>query len=128
MSCTVRLSYAPPHPVLLYVQPKAGKGVSDPEKAVFAYHGSMLLLNGWTHPQGGDWSELNRNWSRGARASLTAPVDSDVVVVANHFVIPVPYDFYRPCTQGIKLIGTSADRLGTMPGPSLPIGSSPEPV
>ncbi len=101
MGYTVRLSHAPPHPVLLYIQTRAAEGSDDLDQAVFAHQGGMFIPSGWTHPHGEDWSAFTHNWREGVRVSFTAPEDADAVddiVVADHFVFPVPYGDYWPCS------------------------------
>ena len=100
VSYTVRLSTAPPHPVEVLVQPQRVDGAHDLADEALAWTGRVLIPNGWTHPNGDDWSAFTYNWSRGVPVSFTAPEDSDTVddvTVIDHFVIAVPYDHYRPC-------------------------------
>ena len=102
---TIRLSTAPPHPVQAWVQPQGSGGYSDLEEAAFEYNQSLLVPNGWTHPDPNEveyWREFAYNWSQGVRVTFTAPEDSDTddeVEVMSHFVTPLPYDHYRPCRQ-----------------------------
>ena len=102
---TIRLSTAPPHPVQVWIQPQGGGGYNDIEEAAFAYTQSLLVPNGWTHPDPDEapyWTEFSYNWSQGVRVTFTAPEDGDAddeVAVMDHFVGPLPYDHYRPCRQ-----------------------------
>ena len=48
---TVRLSRAPPHPVILNVQPKGLSHSDDLEDEIFKYQGAMLVPTNWTHPE-----------------------------------------------------------------------------
>ncbi len=73
MSYTVRLSHAPPHPVVLYVQPRGIEGADDLDEAVFAYQGRIFIPSGWTHPRGEDWSAFAHNWSQGVRVPSPRP-------------------------------------------------------
>ena len=97
---TVRLSTAPPHPASVLIQPESVDGADDLADAVFAFNERVLIPSDWTHPGGDDWSDFTYNWSRGVRVSFTAPEDSDNVddiAAVAHYVIAVPYDYYRPC-------------------------------
>ena len=59
----------------------------------------------WTHPDPDEapyWQDLTYNWNSGVRVTFTAPEDSDTddeISVLDHFVIPLPYDHYKPCRQ-----------------------------
>ena len=102
---TIRLSTAPPHPVQVWIQPQGGGGYNDIEEAAFAYTQSLLVPNGWTHPDPDEapyWTEFSYNWSQGVRVTFTAPEDGDAddeVAVMDHFVTPLPYHHYGPCRQ-----------------------------
>ena len=103
---TISLSAAPPHPVQAYVQPQGGEsGYNDIEEAAFKYNQSLLTPSNWTHPDPDEapyWSEFSYRWNSGIRVTFTAPEDSDTddeVAVMYHFVIPLPYDHYKPCRQ-----------------------------
>ena len=102
---TIRLSTAPPHPVQAWIQPQGSGGYNDIEEAAFEYSQSLLVPNGWTHPDPDEapyWTEFSYNWSQGVRVTFTAPEDADTedeVAVMDHFVSPLPYDHYRPCRQ-----------------------------
>ena len=102
---TIRLSTAPPHPVQAWIQPQGSGGYNDIKEAAFAYNQSLLVPNGWTHPDPDEapyWTEFSYNWSQGVRVTFTAPEDADTedeVAVMYHFVSPLPYDHYRPCRQ-----------------------------
>ena len=102
---TIRLSTAPPHPVQVWIQPQGGGGYNDIEEAAFAYTQSLLVPNGWTHPDPDEapyWTEFSYNWSQGVRVTFTAPEDADTeddVAVMDHFVTPLPYHHYGPCRQ-----------------------------
>ncbi len=101
----ISLSTAPPHPVQVFVQPQANGGYSDLENAAHQYTGKLLVPTGWTHPdpdEASTWQDFTYNWNSGVRVTFTAPEDSDTddeVSVLDHFVIPLPYDHYRPCRQ-----------------------------
>ena len=97
---TISLGTAPPHPVVVYVQPRGPAGSEDLEDEVFKFQGRLLIPNGWTHPHGEDWSAFTHNWSQGVRVTFIAPEDGDAdddVVVVHHYVHPEPYVHYRPC-------------------------------
>ena len=103
---TIRLSTAPPHPAQASIQPRGGEGgYNDIEEAAFEYNQHVLLPSGWTHPDPDEapyWSEFSYRWNKGVRVTFTAPEDMDTddeVAVMHHFVIPVPYDHYKPCRQ-----------------------------
>ena len=103
---TVRLSTAPPHPVTVWIQPRSNNGGSgDLEDAAFEYTGSVLVPTGWTHPDPEEapyWTDNTNNWNQGVRVTFTASEDGDAlddVAVMDHFVTPLPYEHYRPCTQ-----------------------------
>jgi len=92
---TVRLSHAPPHPVLLNVQPTGPSHSDDLEDTLFEYQGRILVPTNWTHPDGSDWSGVTHTWNQGVRVSFTAPEDTDSLddlAVAEHFVFPLPHD------------------------------------
>ena len=100
---TISLSTAPPHPVQVYIQPQVSGGHSELEDAAHSYTGHLLVPSGWTHPDPDEvefWRDLSNSWNGGVRVTFTAPEDSDTddeVSVMDHFVIPLPYDHYKPC-------------------------------
>ena len=102
---TIRLSSAPPHPVQAFIQPQADGGYSDIDNEAFKYNRSLLAPAGWTHPDPDEapyWTDFTYNWNQGIRVTFTAPEDGDTddeVSVIDHIVIPLPYDYYRPCRQ-----------------------------
>ena len=103
---TISLSTAPPHPVQAFIQPHGGSGgYSDIDNEAFKYNQRLLVPTGWTHPdpdEADSWKEFSYNWNQGVRVTFTAPEDSDTddeISVMDHFVIPLPYDHYRPCRQ-----------------------------
>ena len=112
---TIRLSTAPPHPVQTWIQPRglgAGGKYNDIEDAAFEYNTRVLVPNGWTHPDPDEasfWAEVAYNWNQGVRVTFTAPEDDDSddeVALMDHYVTPLPYDHYRPCSEE----ETEADR------------------
>ena len=102
---TISLSTAPPHPVEVYIQPQVSGGHSELEDAAYSYTGQLLVPSGWAHPDPDEvefWRDLSNSWNGGVRVTFTAPEDSDIddeVSVMDHFVIPLPYDHYKPCRQ-----------------------------
>ena len=102
---TISLSTAPPHPVQVFVQPQAPGGYNDIDNAAHEYTGKLLVPSGWAHPdpdEADSWQDFTYNWNSGVRVTFTAPEDADTddeVSVLDHFVIPLPYDHYRPCRQ-----------------------------
>ena len=102
---TISLGTAPPHPVQAFIQPQASGGYSDIDNEAFKYNQRLLVPTGWTHPdpdEADSWREFTSNWNQGIRVTFTAPEDSDTddeISVLDHFVIPLPYDHYRPCRQ-----------------------------
>ena len=93
VSYTIRLSTAPPHPVSLQLHSNRLGGARDlVNAAVDAYQGSILIPSGWSHPHEEDWSAFTYNWSRGVKATFTAPEDSDNeddVTVIDHYVFAI---------------------------------------
>ena len=103
---TIKLSTAPPHPVEAWVQPRGiDGGYNEIEEAAYAFNSRLLTPNDWTHPDPDEaefWREFSYTWNQGVRVTFTAPEDSDTddeVAVMDHFVIPLPYNHYRPCRQ-----------------------------
>ncbi len=102
---TIRLSTAPPHPVLAWIQPQGSSGYNNIGEAAFEYTQSLLVPRGWTHPDPDEapyWTELSNDWNQGVSITFTAPEVADTedeVAVMSHFVTPLPYDDYRPCRQ-----------------------------
>ena len=94
VSYTVRLSHAPPHPVVLFIQLRGIDGTNDLQDEINNFQGRILVPSGWTHPNREDWSDFTHAWNQGVQVSFTAPEDTDAlddVVVAGHDIFPIDY-------------------------------------
>ena len=73
---TVSLNRQPPLPVGLGIYPR-GSEADELLWEAYQYLDKVLIPNGWSHPDGYDWSDRAHSWSGGVPVSITIPEDDD---------------------------------------------------